>query len=104
MSGVAVILSEILALTDQNDLSQVYDAFRIRSLEVRTQKSLEARATLKAGDKVSFDSRRQGRRVSGKIDKVNWTKAVVRVNNPDGTDVLWTVPLSMLQKSEQGAK
>ena len=60
----------------------------------------------KVGDKVSFSSKRVGRKV-GEIVKVNRTKAVVAVKQAFGNSpaalavastVKWNVPFSMLTK------
>lgn len=92
--NIKQIVNEIVKLDSEDDLRMVFEAYRDRAKEVRVQKDFAARAKFKAGDKVFFDSKKRGRRIVGKIKKVNWSRCEIEEEGVNG--LLWTVPLSML--------
>lgn len=90
------IVEGIEALETKVELRAVYDAYRDRVRELETQKSLEARVKLKQGQRVWYIGRR-GKRKTGKILKINVTRAIIKV---DDDARHWVVPLSMLNALE----
>jgi hypothetical protein len=87
------------------DLNELVNLNRLVVSMVRSKQSHEnykASAEFMVGDKVWFIAKR-GRRVEGVIDKINRSKAIVKVKDDKAKNsfmeyVRWNVPFSMLTK------
>ncbi len=84
---------EIIRDMNKEQLEVVRQALDEKWRELELRKSFLVRATLVAGDTVSWESRRNGKRVQGEVVKVMRSRAIVKVI--DGLQ--WIVPLSMLK-------
>lgn len=82
------------------DLTQLGALNRVVVAEIkqrRYEQSLRIAANLRAGDRVRFN-RRNGTPVTGVVRKVNPTTAKVV---EEGTDITWSVSLSLLTKIKE---
>ena len=88
------LLKEVNKL-DVQDLSELNRFVVARHNQLRNMEALNSKMSFNVGDSVSWESRKQGMKVTGKIIKINRTKAVVKADNGG---VTWTVPFDMLKK------
>lgn len=75
---------------DKAEISQIANAI----IDIRKVQSREAKNSLRVGAKVSFVSSRSGGKFTGKVIKINRTKAVIATDN-DWRQ--WSVPFTMLK-------
>lgn len=85
------LVNAINNISSVEELNAAIDLIKIKQKQLRAITSAEKRATFGAGDHVVINSRKSGR-MTGIIERVKRTKAVVTI---DG--VLYNVPLSMLE-------
>lgn len=77
------IFNAILEIGNTDDLRRVADAYNIRHRELQAR----ATRTFRAGDKISWESQRAGRRMTGVVQKVNQKTLKVLADNGQ----MWTV-------------
>lgn len=77
------ITSAILNIGNMEDLRKVAEAYNIRNRELQAR----AARSFRVGDKVSWDSQRAGRRMTGIVQKINQKTLKVLADNGQ----MWTV-------------
>ena len=86
------VLDYILKCKDNDKLVKINDAVKDK---FRTNASY-LKYTLSAGDTVRING--SGRIESGIVDKVNRTRAVIRVENENELPIKYNVPFTMITK------
>ena len=84
------IINAIKSISSTEEMNEVIELLKVKQKQIRSIESAVARSTFSSGDHVYINSRKSGR-MTGIIEKVNRTKAVVSIDA-----VLYTVPLTML--------
>ena len=91
-------------ITNLDDLRTVGFAFNSRRRVLRAQEIKAKKATISVGDKVKFEDNK-GKELTGRIAKVNRTRANVEVNSAKRDEqgslngfrtVTWAVPITLL--------
>jgi len=95
MADFKKLIDGILALRTEEELLSVFSAAREKLSDIRTAAAMAARVNIRVADRVSWQSKKQRRRATGIVKKVNYTRAEV---TDDVTGVVWVIPLSMLTK------
>jgi hypothetical protein len=76
------------------DLRELYNIILFKTKESIKLDNKNARYTLSIGDNVSWTNSKTGTMRTGKIQKINITKAIVI---EDGSYTSWTIPMVMLK-------
>jgi hypothetical protein len=84
------IINAINSISSTKEMNEAIELLKAKQKQIRSIESAAARSTFSSGDHVVINSRKSGR-LTGIIEKVNRTKAVVSIDA-----VLYTVPLTML--------
>lgn len=84
------IINAIKSISSTEEMNEVIELLKVKQKQIRSIESAVARSTFSSGDHVYINSRKSGR-MTGIVEKVNRTKAVVSIDA-----VLYTVPLTML--------
>jgi len=84
------IINAIKSISSTQEMNEVIELLKVKQKQIRSIESAVARSTFSSGDHVYINSRKSGR-MTGIVEKVNRTKAVVSIDA-----VLYTVPLTML--------
>jgi len=103
-NNVANAIYSINEITDLDSLSEVASSLASRRKVLRAQEIKAKKAVISVGDKVKFEDN-NGNELTGRIAKVNRTRADVEVNSAKRDEhgslngirfVTWAVPINLL--------
>ena len=103
-NNLANAIFSINEIADLDSLSEVASSLASRRKVLRAQEIKAKKATISVGDKVKFEDNK-GKELTGRIAKVNRTRANVEVNSAKRDEqgslngfrtVTWAVPITLL--------